>query len=152
MADEEESGKAMAKEHSWPTQLLEPRLRGGQVCGRLGNLDQHVTGSGKRGWETLFSSLVCCPVSIFWRYFLVACPLLRSGSIIDLSSTANCSTPETYTWGESCRGPLCSEPSLPGSHTTARARGQAGKNRDPEGPSQHPAVRKPLVPPARLSF
>ena len=75
MADEEESGKAMAKEHSWPTQLLEPRLRGGQVCGRLGNLDQHVTGSGKRGWETLFSSLVRCPVSIFWRYFLVAQPV-----------------------------------------------------------------------------
>ena len=75
MANEEESDKTMAKEHSWPMQLLEPRLRGGQVCGRLGNLDQRVTGSGKGGWETLFSSLVCCPLSIFWRDFLVAQPV-----------------------------------------------------------------------------
>ena len=61
MANEEESDKAMAKEYSWPMELLEPRLRGGQVCGRLGNLDQRVTGSGKGGWETLFSSYSTLP-------------------------------------------------------------------------------------------
>ena len=86
------------------------------------------------------------PSSGSWRYLLVACPLLRSGSIIDLSSTANCSTPRHLHLGGELgalhRAPLCSEPSLLGSHVTTRARGQAGKHRGSERPSQHPAVGK----------
>ena len=44
------------------------------------------------------------PSSGSWRYFLVACPLLRSGSIIDLSSTANCSTPRDLPLGGELQG------------------------------------------------